>query len=58
MAKVLCCRDVGVDCDFKTSGETVEEVLQAAAQHAKQVHGMDAIPPELAGIVQAAIRDE
>jgi len=58
MAKVLCCRDVGVDCDFRVRGETVEEVLQAAAQHAKQAHGLDAIPPALAGIVRAAIRDE
>jgi len=58
MAKVICCRDVGVDCDFRASGDTVEEVLRACAQHAKDAHGLDAIPPELAGIVQAAIHDE
>jgi len=58
MAKVICCRDVGVNCDFKASGETVEEVLRACAQHARDAHGLPAIPPELAGIVKAAIRDE
>ena len=58
MAKTLCCRDVGVDCDFKASGESNEEILQKAAQHAKDAHRMDTIPPELAAKVQAAIRDE
>ncbi len=58
MAKVISCRDVGMDCDFKASGGSVEEVMRAAAQHAKEAHGVDAIPPELAGIVLAAIHDE
>ena len=48
MAKTISCRDVGVDCDFKTSGESTDEVLQKCAQHAKDAHGMEAIPPELA----------
>jgi len=47
-----------VNCDFRASGDTVEEVLRACAQHAKDAHGLDAIPPELTGMVQAAIRDE
>jgi predicted small metal-binding protein len=37
MAKVISCRDVGMDCDFKASGGSVEEVMQAAAQHAKRL---------------------
>ena len=57
MAKTICCRDVGVDCDFTASGETTEEVLQKCTQHAKEAHGMDVIPPELAAKVQAAIRE-
>src|SRR3972149_5176603 len=28
MAKVLSCRDAGVDCDFTARGETVEEILK------------------------------
>ncbi len=58
MTKSISCRDVGVDCDFKAVGKTVEEVMQACAQHAKKAHGMDSIPPELAAKVQAAIRNE
>ena len=58
MAKVLRCRDVGVDCDFVTSGATVEEVMQKAKDHASRDHGFADIPPELAEKVKAAIRDE
>ena len=58
MAKSLSCKDVGMNCDFKASGETMEELMQAAAVHAKQAHGLDSIPPELMPMVQAAVRDE
>jgi len=57
MAKVLTCRDVGMDCDFEARGETTEEIMQQAAQHAKEAHGMDEIPPEVAEKCQQAIRD-
>lgn len=58
MAKVVSCKDVGVDCDFVARGETVEEVLRVCVQHAKTAHGMDQIPPEVAAKVQAGIHDE
>ena len=58
MAKVLRCRDVGVDCDFACRGATVEEVLQKAAEHARKDHGFPDIPPDLVAQVRAAIRDE
>jgi len=48
MAKVLKCRDVGVDCDFVARGATVEEVLEKAKEHAGKDHGFADIPPELA----------
>ncbi len=57
MAKSISCRDVGVDCDFQATGETVEDVIEQCAEHAKSAHGMDQIPPELAEKVQLAIRD-
>ena len=57
MAKSISCRDVGVDCDFKATGETVEDVMRSCAEHAKTAHGMNEIPPELAKKVQSAIRD-
>lgn len=57
MTKILKCRDVGVDCDFEATGETEDEVMQKAAQHAKEAHGMDEIPQEVAEACQKAIHD-
>ncbi len=57
MPKTLNCRDVGVDCDFQARGETTDDVLQQATEHAKAAHGFDSIPPELAEKVHAAIKD-
>jgi predicted small metal-binding protein len=58
MAKVIRCRDVGVDCDFEARGNTVDEVMQKCAEHAAKDHGMKEIPQEVADKVRAAIRDE
>lgn len=58
MSKVLKCRDVGMDCDFEAHGDTEADIMRQAAIHAKTDHHIDEIPPELAGKVQAAIRDE
>ncbi len=58
MGKILRCRDVGMDCDFEARGKSVEEIMQKAAKHAKEDHGMDEIPEEVVAKVQAAIRDE
>ena len=59
MAKSIRCSDVGmIGCDFTASAETMEELMQAAAAHAKEAHGLDSIPPELIPMVQAAVRDE
>ena len=58
MAKSISCRDVGVDCDFTAIADTMDELMQKTAQHAKEAHGMDSIPADLMPKVQAAIRDE
>lgn len=59
MAKSIRCQDVGmIGCDFTATAETMEELVQAAAAHAKAAHGLDSIPPELLPLVHAAVRDE
>ena len=58
MGKVLKCRDVGVDCDFETRGNTVDEILKQAAEHAKTCHTGTEITPALQVKIKAAIRDE
>ncbi len=56
MSKVMKCGDLMPGCDFQAKGATVDEVLQQAAVHAKEVHGLD-VTPELAEKVKAAIKD-
>ncbi len=58
MAKVLRCRDVGMDCDFVARAETEEEILKKAAEHADAVHNLQEIPEEVLTKVRAAIHDE
>ena len=57
MAKILRCRDVGMDCAFVAQANTEEEILQQAATHARLVHNMQEIPAEVITAVRAAIRD-
>jgi predicted small metal-binding protein len=35
----VSCRDVGVDCDFKGTGETEEELMNNCVEHAINDHG-------------------
>ncbi len=58
MSKVMKCREVGMDCDFEARGETQQEVLSKAAEHAKKDHGLTEIPAELMAKVQSAVHDE
>jgi len=58
MAKVVRCRDLGVDCDFVASGATVAEVMEKAREQDCTDHGCAGIPPVLLEDVQSAIRDE
>jgi predicted small metal-binding protein len=36
--KSLACRDLGMDCDYISTGNTVEDVKQKAMAHAQVVH--------------------
>ena len=43
----ISCRDAGVDCDFETRGESLEDVMQRCADHGMAEHGMKGFGPEL-----------
>jgi predicted small metal-binding protein len=46
----LSCRDVGRDCDCVVQGETEEELMKNAAEHAVKDHGYkqeDIMTPEM-----------
>lgn len=55
--KQFSCGTVVPGCDGVMSGETEDELLAAAAEHAEQVHGMTEIPPELVDRIRAGIVD-
>ena len=58
MVKTYTCKDVGVDCDWKTSGETEDDVMASIGEHAAQVHPEIELTPELMASVRAVIKDE
>jgi predicted small metal-binding protein len=59
MGKIVECAkvDPSSGCTHVIRGNSEEEVLKKAAEHAKQ-HGIREVTPELKAKVKAAIRDE
>ncbi len=58
MAKSFECSHGGVVCRAKIEGETEDEVLAKAVEHAKQAHGVDLTQAQtLARYAQSLIRD-
>jgi len=55
--KTLRCSDAGFECEGEIHGETVEEILAQAAEHARADHNLE-VTPELAEQLTALIRDE
>ena len=58
MAMVLRCNDLMPGCPFEARGNTENEVLAKAADHAKTAHNISEIPPAMMSQVRGAIRDE
>ena len=58
MSKVLKCSDVNPGCNFEIRGDSEHDVLRRAADHAKTVHQMESIPPEVLSKVKSAIHEE
>ena len=58
MPKVLRCADVVGGCDFVARGDSEEDIMKQAAEHARTVHNMNEITPEVAEQVRSAIKDE
>ena len=59
MTKSFQCSHAGVVCNAKITGETDEEVLEKAVEHARKKHGVDLSQSKtLAGYAQSLIRDD
>jgi predicted small metal-binding protein len=58
MAKSFQCRDGGVICNAKITGEMEEDVVRQAVEHARDAHGVDLTQSTtLARYAQSLIRD-
>ena len=57
MAKILECAkvDPSSGCNYVVRGETEEEVLQKASEHAKE-HGIREVTPDMINRVKASIQ--
>jgi predicted small metal-binding protein len=56
---MVSCREVGVDCDYIAKGETEEEIMNNAGEHAVKDHGYkqeDIMTPEMKEKIRQHIR--
>ncbi len=51
------CGEIVPGCDAAFQGESDDEVLERVEVHAREEHGMDTIPPEVADTIRASITD-
>ena len=59
MTKSFRCADAGVVCRAHITGETEDEVLGKAVEHAREKHGVDlTVSTTLANYAKSAIREE
>lgn len=59
MTKTFECRHGGVVCKARIEGETDDEVLAKAVEHARRVHGVDLTQAKtLARYAQSLIREK
>lgn len=57
MSKTIRCRDLGFDCDAVVRAETEEDALRQVAEHAKAVHGIETVPPEVVAQARDAMHE-
>ena len=52
----FACKDIGMDCPFKAEAKTEAELMQKIAEHAKSVHKIQNVPPDMMAKIKAAIK--
>jgi predicted small metal-binding protein len=55
--KSFACGDVVPDCPAVFSGPDFEDLLRQVADHAREIHGLTSLPPDLVTEVRRSIRD-
>ena len=56
--KVLTCKDIGVNCDHKVHGRTIDEVLKKASEHAKKDHNIKKVTKDYLDSWRTKVHDE
>jgi predicted small metal-binding protein len=55
--KKFACGDVVPGCDGVVTGQTEDDVLAAAAEHAAAAHGMTEVPDDVVAAIRAGISE-
>ena len=58
MKKVIRCKDVGFDCEGVIKANSENEALALAADHAKKVHGLKEVTPEIVAKIKSVMKEE
>lgn len=58
MDKIIQCRDVGFDCNGVIKANSEQEALQMAAEHARQVHGVQKVTPEMVAKIRQVMKEK
>jgi predicted small metal-binding protein len=53
---LFACKDIGMNCSFRTEAPTEAELLKKIAEHAKTAHNLDSVPPDVMAKIRKAIR--
>lgn len=53
----LHCADAGFECDESIQGENDDEVMSKAAEHVREVHGMNEIDEETGAKLRGLIHE-
>jgi predicted small metal-binding protein len=55
MDKILDCRDVGIDCDYRVCTSTESETIQKMGEHIQALHGMKGFSKEFYRVARKAV---
>lgn len=55
--KFFSCGELVPGCTASFEGDSEDEILEQVAVHARDEHGMDEVPPEVADQIRASITD-
>ena len=55
--KEFRCGELVPGCEWRIEAESENEILEEVAVHAREAHGMDEVPPEVADTVRTSITE-